>query len=419
MGEFAALGPTMRPRRPARHRLLTYSPTAIGAFVAAFGLAFVPALGSIGALLFLMAGMLLVVSRLGDSLAALRHEWLLVLVTLWCVMSFAWSDYASLTLRHGIQLALTIGIAVAIGYRVAPMTFLKIIFIASSLTGVASLLSGRTRGDGMGFLGIYGSKNALADAGALIILAALAVLIDRRLSLRWRLPALFSLMMGAMLLIMGQSSGALVSVIGVVMIFGAIVLLQRLTPYMRLVAISLTIVLAAAVAVALSSFSDELALLFLDLTGKDVTLTGRTDLWAVAFGQIAERPFLGVGFQAFWVPGQPVAEELWAQFGIAGRGGFNFHNTVISNAVEIGVLATALQTIVVLGALGSSLAWAVRHPSGPSIFCALYMVRLFLLMWVEVVYFYQFSLGTLITVSIICYSRKAANPQGGGIEPFR
>lgn len=409
MGEWAAIGAAARPKRQARRsrrRVLTYSPTAIGAFVAAFGLAFVPLLGSLGALLFLMAGMLLILSRLGDTLGALRREWLLVLMTLWCVMSFAWSDYASLTLRHGIQLALTVGIAVTIGYRVAPLAFLKIIFIVSSLTGVASLLSGRTRGDGLGFLGIYGSKNALADASALIILAALAILIDRRLSARWRLPALFSLMMGTMLLIMGQSSGALVSVIGVVMIFGAILLLQRLSPYMRLVAISLTIVLSAAIAILLSSFSDELALLFLDVTGKDITLTGRTDLWAVAFGQIAERPLLGVGFQAFWVHGQPIAEELWAQFGIASKQGFHFHNTPISNAVEIGVLATAVQTFIFLGALWSCLGWAIRSPSAASVFFALYMVRLFLLMWVEVMYFYQFSTATLIIIMAICYGHR-------------
>lgn len=409
MGEFATIGPPpIQPRRQARcmRRTVTYSPTAIGTFVVAFGLAFIPAIGSIGALLFLMAGMLLVLSRIGGALGALRREWLLVLVTLWCVMSFAWSDYASLSLRHGIQLALTVGVAVTIGYRVAPLTFLKIIFIVSTLTGLASLLSGRTRADGMGFLGIYGSKNALADASALIILAALAILIDRRLSLRWRLPALLSLVLGTMLLIMGQSSGALVSVFGVVMIFGVILLLQRLSPYMRLVAISLTIVLSAAIGVLLSSRSDELARLFLDVTGKDITLTGRTDLWAVAFAQIAERPFLGVGFQAFWVPGRPIAEELWTQFGIASKQGFHFHNTLISNAVEIGILATAAQTFIFLGALWSCLGWAIRSPSAASVFFALYMVRLFLLMWVEVMYFYQFSIATLIIIVAICNGHR-------------
>ena len=296
-------------------------------------------------------------------------------------------------------------------YRLAPMTFVKILFVTSSLEGVASLLSGRARSGGMGYLGIYASKNALAGAMAILIIVALAVLIDRRLPPRWRLPALGSLMLGTVLMVMGKSSGALVSTLGVVMVFGLILLLQRLTPYVRLVAIAMALVLSAAVAVLLSSMTDELAKAFLDLTGKDITLTGRTDLWAVALQQIAERPFLGVGYQAFWVHGQPVAEQLWAEFGIKSRGGFNFHNTLLSNAVEIGMIATALQTAIVFSALWSSLVWAIRSPSAASIFFALFMVRLFLLMWIEVVYLYQFGTVTVTIIAAVCYGRRFREAQ--------
>jgi len=395
-----------RPARQQRRRVLSYSPNAIAAFIAIFGLTFITPLGSKGALLFLLGGMALVATRPGEVLASLRREWPIVLVALWCVMSFAWSDYTSLTLRYGIQLVLTVTIAVAIGYRLAPMTFVKIVFATSAMGGLASLLLGRARSDGMGYLGIHASKNALADASSVLIIASLAVLVDRRLSMRWRLPALAAMFLGAVLLVMGQSSGALVSTMAVILVFGVIILLQRLTPYMRLVTIALAVVLGAAIAMLLSSLSDELARLFLDVTGKDITLTGRTDLWAVAFGQIAERPLLGVGFQAFWVPGQPLAEQLWADFGIAGRSGFNFHNTLISNAVEIGILATAAQALIFIAAAWACLGWAIRSPSAASVFFALFMVRLFMLMWIEVVYFYQFSAGTAIIIAAICYAHR-------------
>lgn len=409
MVETMPAGAPMTARRPVRQprrRVLSYSPNAIAAFIAIFGLTFITPLGSKGALLFLLGGMALVATRPGEVLASLRREWPIVLVALWCVMSFAWSDYTSLTLRYGIQLVLTVIIAVAIGYRLAPMTFVKIVFATSAMGGLASLLLGRARSDGMGYLGIHASKNALADASSVLIIASLAVLVDRRLSMRWRLPALAAMFLGAVLLVMGQSSGALVSTMAVILVFGVIILLQRLTPYMRLVAIALAVVLGAAIAMLLSSLSDELARLFLDVTGKDITLTGRTDLWAVAFGQIAERPLLGVGFQAFWVPGQPLAEQLWADFGIAGRSGFNFHNTPISNAVEIGILATAAQALIFIAAAWACLGWAIRSPSAASVFFALFMVRLFMLMWIEVVYFYQFSAGTAIIIAAICYAHR-------------
>jgi exopolysaccharide production protein ExoQ len=330
---------------------------------------------------------------------------MLVLLALWCLMSFAWSDYPSLTVRYGIQFCLTVAIALALSYRLAPMTFIKILFVASSLAGLASLLSGRARGDGMGYLGIYASKNALANASALLVILALSVLIDRRLPWRWRLPALASLLVGALLLLLGKSTGALVATLAVIGAFGVIMLLQRLTPLARLVTVTLALVLAAAAGVLLSFVVPELSKWFLNATGKDVTLTGRTDLWAAAFHEIAERPALGVGFQAFWVHGQPLAEQLWAMFGIAGRSGFNFHNTLISNAVEIGLIGAALQAVIFFGGLAASLSWAIRSPSAASVFFALFMVRQFMLMWIEAAYFYQFELSSVITIAAVCYGR--------------
>lgn len=384
---------------------ISYSPVAVAAFLALFGLCFIVPLGSKGALLFLAAGMAVALSRPGAMLAAMRQEWMLVLLALWCLMSFAWSDYPSLTIRYGIQFCLTVAIALALSYRLAPMTFVKVLFVASSLAGLASLLSGRARGDGMGYLGIYASKNALANASALLVILALSVLIDRRLSWRWRLPALASLLVGALLLVMGKSTGALVATLAVIGAFGVIMLLQRLTPLARLVTVTLALVLAAAAGVLLSFVVPELSKWFLNATGKDVTLTGRTDLWAVAFHEIAERPALGVGFQAFWVHGQPLAEQLWAMFGIGGRSGFNFHNTLISNAVEIGLIGAALQAVIFFGGLAASLSWAIRSPSAASVFFALFMVRQFMLMWIEAAYFYQFELSSVITIAAVCYGR--------------
>ena len=92
-------------------------------------------------------------------------------------------------------------------------------------------------------------------------------------------------------------------------------------------------------------------------------------------------------------------------FGIEARGGFNFHNTLLSNAVEIGIVGAAMQAIVFFGGLGASLAWAIRSPSAPSVFLALFMVRQFVTMGVEVAFFYQFEPITIITLAAVHYGR--------------
>ena len=66
------------------------------------------------------------------------------------------------------------------------------------------------------------------------------------------------------------------------------------------------VMISAILAVTIVSFT-ALILLFglgsdslLDLVGKDVTLSGRTDIWSYVWDQIQLRPWLGYGLAAFW-----------------------------------------------------------------------------------------------------------------------
>jgi exopolysaccharide production protein ExoQ len=94
------------------------------------------------------------------------------------------------------------------------------------------------------------------------------------------------------------------------------------------------------------------AAMILSATGKDITLTGRTDLWRVPrWMRSPNRPWLGHGYQAFWRIGNPEAEHLWRAFGIESRSGFHFHNLYLSNAVEIGMIGAGIQAML-LASLG-------------------------------------------------------------------
>lgn len=403
-------GPQYLPREKGKYAgrqglAVSWTPGVVFSFVAILGLTLVPLLGAKGVLMFLTAGMMLIGTGPDRLLRGLRREWLLIVMALWCLASLAWSAHLALSLRYGIQLLLTVIIAIAICQRITSQALIKIVMLSTLIAGVLSFVSGRTRADGLGFLGIYGSKNALAFAMGLLLLISLAVLIDRRMPRLWRWVALPGAGLGAMLMVMGQSTGALVAVAASVAAIGPIILLQRMKASARVVIIVLTMVLATSVIIMLSTMLDELGTAFLNLTGKDVTLTGRTDLWSVALTEIMQRPFLGIGYQAFWVPGNPVAENLWAQFGIAGRAGFHFHNTLLSNAVEIGLIGVTIQAVVFFSAAYFSLVWAVREPSAASLFLALFMVRQMMSMGVEVVFFFQFGVDTVLMVAALYYGR--------------
>jgi exopolysaccharide production protein ExoQ len=89
--------------------------------------------------------------------------------------------------------------------------------------------------------------------------------------------------------------------------------------------------------------------------GKDATLTGRTYLWQQGIEAAGRAPFVGIGYQAFWVQGFAEAERLWADFFIGTRSGFHFHNTFIATAVETGLVGCLLLTMVLLVTLGGHL----------------------------------------------------------------
>jgi exopolysaccharide production protein ExoQ len=122
---------------------------------------------------------------------------------------------------------------------------------------------------------------------------------------------------------------------------------------------------------------------------------------------IAERPLFGLGYQAFWVQTNASAEALWRMFGIAGRGGFNFHNTYISNAVEIGIVGVTLQVAVLYGALIGAGIWALRshRAEAAGLFALVLMVTAS--SFIEVPVFFQFSISTVNIVCILVFAIRA------------
>ncbi|MBF2064011.1 MAG: O-antigen ligase family protein [Calothrix sp. C42_A2020_038] len=69
--------------------------------------------------------------------------------------------------------------------------------------------------------------------------------------------------------------------------------------------------------------------------GRDLTLTGRTDIWAVMLDKVAERPFIGYGFNAFWRDwNSELTAEVWRLLAWECPYG---HNGVMDLLVELGI----------------------------------------------------------------------------------
>ena len=387
--------------------VLRISPNALLCFAAMMSLQLVPMWGTVAALGFLVFAMALVARRPAAVPGEILDQPLLWVMVGWCVLSVLWSDYPAYSLRHGLQLVVTVLFATSLAARMPPLVMLKAATVSFFLACAASLASGRARADGEGFLGIYNSKNAMASASSVLLLMGLCLIVDRRLPARWRVFGLAGIGLGGLLLVRANSVGTSTAMVVVFMMLVTIRVLRRLSRSQRLIVGALAVWTTAGGVLLLAATFDSVSNLFLDATGKDVSLTGRTDLWRIALDEIARRPWLGAGYQAVWVPGNALAETLWTDFGVASRTGFHFHNAYLSNAVEIGVTGAAMQAVLILGGLLGALAWAIRDQRAETLFLALFMVRQALLSGVEVPFFLQFDLGTILTVAAFVYVRRA------------
>ena len=377
------------------------------AVMALAGLVFVPAIGSFGALLFLAGGVALAGLRPGMMLTLALRYWPAVLLAVFCTLSFTWSREPAISFRFGLQLAATVIATLAICGRLSPRVFAETIFWLLVLSMAASVLFGEVRADIGAWIGIYGSKNAFAGAAATFTAVSFALALSRQGGRGLRMAAAGGTLFGLVLVVLAQSVGALALLVPTLLAIILVMAVPRMGPAMALFLAAFAGLALVLAGLAVSAYARPLMDLVLETTGKDLTLTGRTDLWDVAADLIAQRPLLGVGFQAFWVQGHADAEALWLMFGIEGRSGFNFHNMYISNAVEIGVLGVLLQCLVLFGAGVQTARWAIRTGEAvPALFFALtFMVILASV--IEVQLFFQFSLRTVLVLAAFVYANEA------------
>jgi O-antigen ligase len=78
----------------------------------------------------------------------------------------------------------------------------------------------------------------------------------------------------------------------------------------------------------------------------DPTFTGREDIWRFTLDQIAQRPLLGHGFQAFW--GTPDLVAAWSYLGSWGNRASDAHNGYLNIAVMTGLVGLALSLLWIL-----------------------------------------------------------------------
>lgn len=336
--------------KPPRRRWFQFDADGFFAFVFVT-LFFASMLGTLAAVAVVAMAAVYIALRLPQLGEILAPRAIILVVPIFAVLSFFWSQSPVDTLKYSLEFALTVGLGLILSAAPHPKAVLWGLFLAFAGYVATALVFGQSVDVGnngqTAFSGLTAGKNLMGDIaanGALISLACFVAGIEDRRPFR-AILALGVAVAEIYVLLSTRSAGALMGMVPAVFVFIFFLTLRPMPLNLRLFA---TVFMSFAAAVMAMAYGSTIIEDSMTLFDKDPTLTGRTYLWQRAADFIADKPVLGTGFSAFWVEGNPDAVGLWRFGGLTDPWGFNFHNTLIELLVNVGWIGVFVFTIVAI-----------------------------------------------------------------------
>jgi exopolysaccharide production protein ExoQ len=409
---------------PARESNPLFAWDGAYAFILFMTMLFILQLGTYGALAFSLLTVAYAVVRRDALFMVVRERWFLLVFPAIAMISTVWSDAPFETFKHASEFSLTVFAAMLLIASRNQRSVLAGMFAAFAIYTIVSLVVGNVVGVGTSGVtavaGLNDSKNEQADTAATgFVISSILFVMGMRARQLWQClaAALVSLVqiyaVGAAL-----SAGALAGAAIAIATLGLLLLLCLAGRLVRGAVLGVIGVGATAAGVIFVAFTGEVLEWLATVSGKDMTLTGRTYLWGRARDLVAEKPLLGKGFGAFWQQGNLDAEGLWQFAHITDREGFNFHSTIYEILVTlgwIGMIAFGLTLLVGLALLAADY---VRRPTLLSCFWLSMAVYLLIRMPVESIGINEFYFSTVLLFALLgsAVNRKRAI---AGAENFR
>jgi exopolysaccharide production protein ExoQ len=279
----------------------------------------------------------LIAMRSGPFFRAAKAHKLTLLLLMVAVASLFWSDAPDISLRRIIAILATSAFGWYLVGRYPARDIFRLVAITLGLTAVLSVSYWMINpnivilpADLGGWRGIYGNKNVLARAMVLSAVSFMLLGLERG-RYRWMVWAGLGLST-AMVLASDSKTGLVLLVL--------LALFLRSSGSLRLhVGILIPFLIACTFALIggiiwLQSHAQAVAVQL----GKDPTLTGRTDVWAVAMLMIQHRPWLGYGYGGFWLGWGGESAQFWRAIGWETP---HSHNGFLDLTLDLGLVGLA------------------------------------------------------------------------------
>jgi exopolysaccharide production protein ExoQ len=311
----------------------------------------------------------------------LLKGWPFLLLLAVALLSIAWSDAPWLTTRRSLGLLATTmaGLYIAVRFGFAEqlkllMQALKIAIVLSFIFGVLHLgravdnLNALSHTSTPPWYGIFTQRNAL---GMTMALSTLVFLQWSCIQSEEKWSAYFWALLSFILILLSRSMTGLLSIC-LLLLF--LLFLRHLRLHPRTVWRG---VLAGILAVSLGlAYAASHLGTVVALVDRDVTLSGRTTIWGAAVLMGMDRPWIGHGFDAFWLGDVGPSGEVRR---IAGWDVPGAHNGFLEIWLDLGLLGLALFWLGFVRHAWKSMRCFLREYSWEEAWPVLCLVLLFLI----------------------------------------
>lgn len=256
-------------------------------------------------LLFLISAVTLIPKR-REMVSLIKKERFFSLFLLWCLLSVFWSDFRFVSFKRLVQIFTTVFVSLSVLFYTPDsedlLKYFKSILYVYILLSIVSVLtvSGAIDPQTQIWRGLALSKNHLGQSALISALVWLAAL--RLETTGNRVVSFLMFMLSLILLIGSQSITAIITLLLLAMTrlvfsldnrFGTLGIGRLFSVLVMTISLMLAILILYA--------APEIILSIPGYLGKDITFTGRTDLWADIFKEASEHLPIGCGFAGFWV----------------------------------------------------------------------------------------------------------------------
>jgi exopolysaccharide production protein ExoQ len=276
-------------------------------------------------------------------------------------LSTAWSIHPDVTFRRGVNYISTILTAYYLVGRFDVNEIMKILSWATAICAAGSFLFvAAFPSDAIhqalpadwqvvpvdqltgAWKGVFSHKNPLGHVMAVGVFAELYILSGAKDRAVWHVLLLCGFLA---LVFLSRSETATLSTI-LYMLGASLYYLLRASRIRRYFGVALAMFAMLGTTIIVVFWVDPSSVL--GIFGKDATLTGRTGLWQIVLQLISERPLLGWGYGAMWLPTDTITMAVSAAVGWKVPGA---HNAILETMLQLGFAGL----VVVISFVGISL----------------------------------------------------------------